>query len=109
MLLCYAPTRAAQHLNKEDILNQLATFIPSAPVEEHYIILGDFNAHVVHGCVEVNDAGPDLLSFCPVMRPLYICNTWFKKAVCQQTWQHPKSKKWKLYRFCCNEPVRKVM
>ena len=115
VLSCYAPTRAAQREDKEDFFNQLAAFMSSVPVGEHYVILGDFNARVgsrsdvdadqwsgvlgPHGCGAANDAGKELLSFLSCQEAT-ICNTWFeKRAVCRQTWQHPKSKKWSCIDF----------
>ena len=115
VLSCYAPTRAAQREDKEDFFNQLAAFMSSVPVGEHYVILGDFNARVgsrsdvdadqwsgvlgPHGCGVANDAGRELLSFLSCQEAT-ICNTWFeKRAVCRQTWQHPKSKKWSCIDF----------
>ena len=46
VLSCYAPTRTAQREDKEDFFNQLATFLSFVSVEEHHVILGDFNACV---------------------------------------------------------------
>ena len=98
VLSYYAPTRAAQREDKEDFFNQLAAFMSSVPVGEHYVILGDFNARVgsrsdvdadqwsgvlgPHGCEPANDAGRELLSFLSCQEAT-ICNTWFeKRAVC---------------------------
>ena len=112
---CYAPTRATSREEKDHFFNQLNAFMSSIPAGEHYIILGDFNAHVgsridrnddddvsdgwsgvlgPHGYGTVNDAGKELLSFLSCHQAT-ICNTYFKKKDTQkQTWQHPKSKKW---------------
>ena len=79
VLSCYVPTRAAQHEDKENFFNQLAAFMSSVPVREHYIILGNFNTYIgsrsdvdadqwsevlgLHVCEAANDASKELLSF----------------------------------------------
>ena len=84
------------------------------PVGEH-VIFGDFNSCIgsrndvdadqwsgvlgLHGCGIANDAGKELLSFL-FYQEATISNAWFKKkAVYQQIWQHPKSRKWSCIDF----------
>ena len=83
--------------------------LASGPSGEKYVVLGDFNARVgsrehvgdqwdamrgPYGYGVINDAGRELLSFLSVHQAT-VCNTWFrKKAIHQQTWQHPKLKQW---------------
>ena len=47
------------------------------------------------GYGELNEAGEELLSFVAA-NGATVCNTWFmKKNILKQTWQHPKSQKWR--------------
>ena len=106
---CYAPTRAASRQVNDAFYQDLESILAAIPTREKYVILGDFNVHVgsrecvgdqwgsvrgLHGYGVINDAGKELLSFLSVHRAT-VCNTWFaKKAIHQQTWQHPKSNQW---------------
>ena len=94
---------------KDAFFQNLESILAAIPTGEKYVILGDFNAHVrsrecvgdrwgsvrgPHRYGVINDAGKDLLSFLFVHRAT-VCNTRFaKKAIHQQTWQHPKFKQW---------------
>ena len=105
---CYAPTFAASREEKDKFYSMLQEILSSIPSQEHYVLLGDFNARVgsrnkedewwhergPHGLGVLNDVGRELLSFCSV-NGATVCNTWFqKKEIHKQTWQHPKSKQW---------------
>lgn len=80
--VAYAPTFARPRCEKTEFLAQLQTFLVSVPTNEHYIILGDFNARVgsasrnllpeedewradrgPHGFGVMNPAGEELLTF----------------------------------------------
>ena len=115
VVCCYAPTGAASREDKEAFFLELDTIIFSVPVEEKYVILGDFNARVgsrksgndeqrsgvrgPHWYGSENDAGKELLSFL-ALHQATVCNTWFvKKDIYKQTWQHPKSKQWSCIDF----------
>ena len=90
VLSCYALTRAARREDTDDFFNRLVAFMSSVPVKEHYIILGDFNAHIgsrydgdddqwsgvlgLDGYGASNDAGKELLSFLSCQQAT-ICNT----------------------------------
>ena len=106
---CYAPMRTASRQVKDAFFQDLESILSAILAGEKYVILVDFNAHVgsrecvgdqwgsvrgPHGYEVINNAGKELLSFLSVNRAT-VCNTWFaKKAIHQQTWQHPNSKKW---------------
>ena len=104
----YAPTRAARREVKDVFFQELDNMLVSVPSGEKYVVLGDFNACVgsredvedqkdavrgPHGYGVINDARRELLSFLSVHQAT-VCNTWFRKAIHQQTWQHSKSKQW---------------
>ena len=109
VLSCYAPTRAANRVNKDRFFDDLQQALTAVPSNESYILLGDFNAQVgsretaddpwgnvrgPNGFGEINDAGKELLAFL-LTNEATVCNTWFtKKNIHKQTWQHPKSKQW---------------
>ena len=77
---CYAPPFAASREEKDKFYSMLQEVLSSIPSQEHYVLLGDFNAHVgsrnkedewwhergPHGLGVLNDAGRELLSFCSV-------------------------------------------
>ena len=109
VISCYAPTRAASHVQKDDFFQDLEQALTAIPTDEPYILPGDLNARDgsrdstddpwdrvggPHGYGETNDAGEDLLKFFSINEAT-VCNTWFrKKDIYKQTWQHPKSKHW---------------
>ena len=109
ILSCYAPTRAASRIVKNQFYDDLQQALAAIPSDEMYVMLGDFNARVgsrqgdddpwghvqgPHGYGECNDSGRELLAFLSTNEAV-ICNTWFeKKNIHKQTWQHPKSKQW---------------
>ena len=106
---CYALTRAARREVKDAFFQELDHIFASVPSGEKYVVLSDFNAHIgsrehvgdhwdaMRGLQRygvINDAGRELLSFLSVHQAT-VCNRWLrKKAIHQQTWQHPKLKQW---------------
>ena len=107
ILSCYAPMFAVRREDKDHFFEQA---LNEVPLNESFIVLGDFNTHVgsrnavevdewedtrgPHGCGQLNDAGRELLNFLS-LNEATVCNTWFKKkSIYEHTWQHPKSKKW---------------
>ena len=108
LVSCYALTRAASRENKEAFFQELDNIISTVPSGEMYVLLGDFNARVgsresadeewskvrgPHGFGQTNDSGRELLFFL-AMHQATVCNTWYRKNIHKQTWQHPKSKQW---------------
>ena len=111
VLSCYAPTRAASRIEKDEFYNLLHQALDEIPSSEMFIVLGDFNARVgsrekakeddvwsevrgPHGFGKCNDSGKELLALLARIESI-ICNTWFKKKdIYKQTWKHPKSKLW---------------
>ena len=108
VLSCYAPTFAASRDEKDAFFDTLQQALSAIPVNECYVMLGDFNARVgsrlegdmwwyergPHGYGDLNEAGRELLTFLAINEAT-VCNTWFMKGdIRKQTWQHPKSKRW---------------
>lgn len=76
-------------------------------IKQIYVLLGDFNAHVGHieasdnqwdgirgqfGYGQMNVAGKELVSLLCIHETT-VCII-IRKAIYQQTWQHPESKHW---------------
>ena len=108
VLSCYAQTRAASRNIKDEFFADLEQALASIPSDEPFILLGDLNARVgsrsdtddtwegvrgPHGYGESNDAGKELLTFLSTTEAT-VCNTWLRKNIHKQMWQHPKSKHW---------------
>ena len=108
VLSCYAPTFAASRDEKDAFFDTLQQALSAIPVNECYVMLGDFNARVgsrlegdmwwyergPHGYGDLNEAGRELLTFLAINEAT-VCNTWFmKRDISKQTRQHPKSKRW---------------
>lgn len=107
--VAYAPTFARPRSEKSEFSDQLQTFLASVPPDDHFIVLGDFNARVgssdsscedpwravlgPFGFGARNSAGEELLSLLS-LHGATICNTWFAKGKrLRHTWQHPRSKR----------------
>ena len=96
-------------LEKEKFFDSLQQALDEIPSTDCYILLGDFIARVgsgesaaaewehvrgPQGHGEVNEAGKELLTSLSLSKAT-VYNTWFiKKDTHEQTWQHPRSKKW---------------
>ena len=107
VMSCYAPTFAATREEKEAFFTTLQLALDEIPINDQYVMMGDFNARIgfrkredscsvrgPHGIGVANDAGKEFLSFLGINEAT-VCNTWFKKRnIHKQTWQHPKSNKW---------------
>ena len=103
VLVCYAPTFRSSLSAKDNFFNDLQAVLLdlNSNCNDHFVLLGDFNAQVGScpdvwndpdtdewhdvrgpcGFGEVNDAGKELLSFLS-MNQSTICNTWFVKTLC---------------------------
>ena len=104
VMSCYAPTRAASRAQKDQFYDDLQQALTAIPLDEMYVLLGDFNARVgsrlgnddpwglvrgSHGYRECNEAGRELLTFLSSNEAV-VCNTLFmKRNIRKQTWQHP--------------------
>eukprot|EP00117_Sycon_ciliatum_P018960 scpid108469/ scgid17341/ Craniofacial development protein 2; p97 bucentaur protein len=107
IITAYAPTFSSTRSSKDEFFNSLQNVVSKIPLDEKYILLGDFNARVgsgqrdddwcrirgPHGVGAVNSSGEELLSFL-ALHEGWLCNTWFcKKSSLLGTWQHPRSKR----------------
>ena len=91
VMSCYAPTFAANRDEKDDIFTSLQQALSMIPLEENYVMLGNFNARVgsrvdeewwyvrgPHGYGELKEAGRELLAFLSINKAT-VCNTWFRR------------------------------
>ncbi|XP_065195630.1 craniofacial development protein 2-like [Sycon ciliatum] len=110
VIACYAPTFRAKRSVMDSFFNDLQRAIQDVPGEDKFVLLGDLNARVgsrqsgiaddwqgvrgLHGFVEYNESGAELLLFLH-MNDAAVCNTWFqKRAFHKQSWQYPRTKQW---------------
>ena len=102
----YAPTLTSEDHVKDEFYDRLNVTLNRIPVDDHLLLLGDFNARVGanhaawpdiighFGIGKMNENGQRVLELCS-QHELCIANTWFQQKMRRRVpWRHPRSKHW---------------